>query len=99
MGLPGALGHVTIIVELLGGAALILGYQTRVVALALLPVLLGAVFFVHGQNGWLFSNEGGGWEFPVLWAVVNLAIAGLGAGAFALKIPNSSESTLNQTAS
>ena len=88
LGLPGPLAYVTITAELIGGLALILGVQTRLAALALIPVLLGAAIFAHGSNGWLFSNEGGGWEFPVFWAVVNLAIAGLGAGAFALQLPS-----------
>ena len=87
LGLPGVLAYATIAAELIGGPALVLGIQTRLVALALVPVLLGAAIFAHGSNGWLFTNEGGGWEFPVLWAVVNLAIAGLGDGAFALKLP------------
>lgn len=87
LGLPGPLAYGTIAAELIGGAALILGLQTRLVALALVPVLLGAAVFAHGGNGWLFSSEGGGWEFPVFWALVNLAIAGLGAGAFALTLP------------
>lgn len=86
LGLPGLLAYLTILAELVGGAALILGVGTRVVALALVPVLLGATW-VHGGNGWLFSAEGGGWEFPVFWAVVQLAIALLGRGAFALKVP------------
>ena len=66
--------------------ALILGIATRPVALALIPVLLGATW-VHAGNGWLFSSEGGGWEFPLLWAIMQVAITLLGAGAFALRIP------------
>ncbi|CUH78654.1 Putative oxidoreductase CatD [Tritonibacter multivorans] len=86
LGLPGPLAYATIAAELLGGLALVLGFQTRLVALGLIPILLGAVFFAHGGNGWVFSNEGGGWEFPMFWAVTNLVIAGLGSGAFALDL-------------
>ncbi|MCB1332861.1 MAG: DoxX family protein [Roseivivax sp.] len=86
LGLPGFLAYLTIAAELAGGLALILGVATRAVALALIPVLLGATW-VHAGNGWLFSSEGGGWEFPLFWAVVQGAIALLGAGAFALKVP------------
>ena len=86
LGLPGALAYLTILAELVGGIALILGIGVRVAALALIPVLLGATW-VHSGNGWLFSSEGGGWEFPLFWAVVQVAIALLGAGAFAVKIP------------
>lgn len=86
IGLPGIFAYLTILAELVGGAALILGVGTRVAALALLPVLLGALW-VHSGNGWLFSAEGGGWEFPLFWAVAQVAIALLGRGAFALKLP------------
>ena len=84
LGLPGFLAYLTIAAEVAGGLALILGVATRAVALALIPVLLGAVW-VHSGNGWSFSNEGGGWEFPLFWAVIQAAIALLGSGAYALK--------------
>lgn len=84
LGLPGFLAYLTIIAEVGGGLALILGVATRAVSLALIPVLLGATW-VHAGNGWVFSSEGGGWEFPLFWAVVQGAIALLGSGAYALK--------------
>ena len=84
LGLPGFLAYLTIIAEVGGGLALILGVATRAVSLALIPVLLGATW-VHSGNGWVFSSEGGGWEFPLFWAIVQGAIALLGSGAFALK--------------
>lgn len=86
LGLPGFFAHLTIFAELIGGAALILGVATRLAALGLIPILLGATW-VHSGNGWLFSGEGGGWEFPLYWAIVLGAIALLGNGAYALKIP------------
>jgi len=86
LGLPGVLAYLTIFAELAGGTALILGVATRLAALGLIPVLLGATW-VHSSNGWLFSGEGGGWEFPFYWAVVLGAIVLLGNGAYALKIP------------
>lgn len=61
IGLPGVFAYLTILAEVVGGLALILGIQVRLVALAVLPVLLGAVWF-HAGNGWVFSNEGGGWD-------------------------------------
>lgn len=86
LGLPGILAYLTIAAELGGGLALILGVAVRLVSLALIPVLLGATW-VHAGNGWLFSGEGGGWEFPLFWTVAQLVIALLGAGAFSLRIP------------
>ncbi len=87
LGLPGALAYLVIFAELLGGAGLVLGVGTRTIALATVPVLLGAAW-AHMGNGWVFSNQGGGWEFPLFWAVVQVAIAMLGSGAYALKAPS-----------
>jgi putative oxidoreductase len=84
LGLPGALGYVVFAVELVGGVLLILGVQTRAVALALVPVLLGATW-VHAGNGWLFSAPNGGWEYPAFWTVTLVVQALVGAGAYALR--------------
>lgn len=84
LGLPGALAYLTIFAELAGGLAMVLGVATRAAALAVIPVLLGAVW-VHSGNGWVFSGAGGGWEFPAFWVIIQLAIASLGSGALALK--------------
>ena len=84
IGLPGAFGYLTMLVEIAGGLALILGVKTRIVSLALVPVLLGAAWFGHGVNGFNWSNAGGGWEYPVMWAVVQAALAALGDGAWTL---------------
>lgn len=86
LGIPGIFAYLTILAELGGGIALILGVAVRLVAALQLPVLLGAVW-VHLGAGWMFSNEGGGWEFPAFWAAVQVAILLLGRGAFALKLP------------
>lgn len=82
IGLPGPLAYLVILVELLGGIALIAGFKTRVIALALVPVLLGAAWFGHGANGFFFQNANGGWEYPVFWAVTLVVQALLGAGAY-----------------
>ncbi|WP_046077885.1 DoxX family protein [Halomonas sp. HG01] len=83
LGLPGEFAYLTILAEIGGGAALLLGVYTRWVALAMIPTLLGATW-VHSGNGWMFSNEGGGWEFPLFWAIALLAQTGLGGGRLVL---------------
>jgi putative oxidoreductase len=84
LGVPRFLGPFSIVIEMLGGAALILGVGTRVVALLLIPQMLGTIVLVHGKKGFWFTNEGGGWEYPALWIVCLLAIALVGSGAAAL---------------
>jgi len=83
LGLPGFLAYVTAFAEIAGGAALIVGFQVRWVALALIPVLLGATW-AHAGNGWLFTSAKGGWEYPAFLTVAALVQALLGAGVFAL---------------
>ena len=86
LGLPAVFAYATIGIEVIGGIALIAGVLTRYVSIAMIPVLLGATV-VHSGAGWVFSNQGGGWEFPAFWAVALVVQALLGDGAFALRIP------------
>lgn len=83
LGLPGGFAYVTLVWELVGAIALILGIYARLVALALVPVLLGAIFTVHGPAGFFFTNPNGGWEYPAFWIVGLLAL--VGDGKFSLK--------------
>ena len=84
LGLPAFLAYATFWAELIGGVLLVLGVQSRWVALALLPVLFGAAW-VHIGNGWVFSGQGGGWEYPLYLIVLSVAQALLGDGAYALQ--------------
>ncbi|HEU4352018.1 MAG TPA: DoxX family protein [Burkholderiales bacterium] len=86
LGLPGALAYVTFWGELIGGVALVAGIGTRVVALALIPILLGATW-VHAGNGWVFSAANGGWEYPAFLIAASLVLALLGDGRFAFGTP------------
>lgn len=83
LGLPEALAYVVFAMETAGGIMLVLGYGTRLVSLALVPVLIGAAW-VHVGNGWVFSAPNGGWEYPVYLTVLALAQAVLGSGSYAL---------------
>jgi putative oxidoreductase len=80
IGLPAAFAYLTIFAEAIGGALLVLGIGTRAVALALIPILVGATW-VHAGNGWVFSNAGGGWEYPVFLIVVSIVVALLERGS------------------
>ena len=84
LGLPGVLGYAIFAAEFVGGALLIAGVGTRSVALALVPVLIGATW-VHAGNGWLFTAPNGGWEYPAFWTMALIVQALLGDGAYALR--------------
>ena len=87
LGFPGFFAYLVMAGEIGGGLLLITGVYTRIIALGLIPIALGATF-VHLGNGWVFSAEGGGWEFPLFLTVTTLVQAMLGAGALALRAPN-----------
>jgi putative oxidoreductase len=55
----------------------------RAVSLLMVPIMIGATI-QHLPAGWLFTAQGGGWEFPAFWTIALLVQAGLGAGAFAI---------------
>jgi len=84
LGLPAIVAYLVIFGELAGGTALVLGLYARLVAVLSLPILIGSVW-AHAANGWLFSANGGGWEFPVLLVALAVAVAVQGGGAFALR--------------
>ena len=69
-------------VELIGGAALILGVLTTVAGVLLAVDMAGAFLFVHMSNGVFVA--GGGWELVVVLGLFALAVAAVGAGRFSL---------------
>nr|WP_298725497.1 DoxX family protein [uncultured Steroidobacter sp.] len=93
IGLPGPLAYVVFALETVGGVLLLINYRTRWVALGLIPVLLGALW-VHVGNGWVFSNAGGGWEYPVFLIVISAVVALQAAPAHDKRSLGSAQPTL-----
>src|SRR3954454_15712598 len=84
IGFPTFLAWPIILAELVGGVAILTGFYSRLVSIALLPVLLGALS-VHAPNGWVFNAPNGGWEYPAFLALAAVAHALIGGGAFAAR--------------
>ncbi len=68
----------------LGGICLILGIFVRAAALVNVPVMAGALFFVHLKHGFFMGKEGG-YEYALAVLGATIAQALLGAGAFTLR--------------
>lgn len=83
IGFPGFFAYPVMAGEIGLGLALLLGIMTRWAALAAIPILVGSII-PHAGNGFLFSNAGGGWEFPVFWTLILIVQAMLGDGAYAI---------------
>lgn len=86
LGLPAISAYAVLAAEVIGGVLLILGVRVRETAAVLGVIALGATW-VHSSFGWVFSNEGGGWEYPLFLAVMCLVQLMLGAGAFRIQRP------------
>ena len=83
VGFPGWTAYPVFAIELLGGLALLAGWNARAAAVLLAGVVLGA-FRVHWPNGWYFAHPEGGWEYLAVLLVALLTVALLGPGAGAL---------------
>lgn len=68
-------------VEFFGGIALAAGLFTRFSALAI-AVLLMVASTVHTGAGFFWTD--GGWEYPVLWAIVAISFVTKGGGRYSL---------------
>jgi putative oxidoreductase len=83
IGLPEILAYIVFLVEFIAGIALLLGFNSSFFSALVIPVLLGATW-AHSSNGWLFTNAGGGWEYPLLLTFMAVAQIGLGDGKYAI---------------
>lgn len=79
--MPGLTGPLTALVEFFGGLALITGLLSRMAAIGLIIVMLGAIFMVHISAGFFAPN---GYEFPLTLIAGLAAIALIGPGDYSL---------------
>ena len=82
-GMPAALVFLVILAESAGSLGLILGFLTRIAALGIGCVMVGAIFMVHLPNGffmnWDGKQAGEGFEYHLLAIGMALALL-LGGG-------------------
>ena len=71
-----------VIVELLGGVLLIIGFVVPLVGLLVAINMAGALLFVHASSG-IFVGDGG-YELVLVIGAVGLLFAGLGAGRYSV---------------
>lgn len=83
IGLPEELAYFVFVIEAVSGLALLLGFKTSFFSALVIPILIGATW-AHSTNGWIFSNTGGGWEYPLLLTVLAIVQIGLGDGKYAI---------------
>ena len=73
--------------ETIGAVCIILGLFTRLIAAMIFVEFLVIIFVAHGGGGFAgfqWSRQGGGWEYPLFWELIWLAILMRGGGPYSL---------------
>ena len=87
-GVPSPVAVLAIMAEFLGPLGLAVGLLTRVAALGIAAVMLGAILTVHGRHGffmnWYGNQPGEGFEYHVLAIGLAVALVLNGAGVWSL---------------
>jgi len=73
-----ALAYYIGLLELVGGFLLAMGFLTRLWAIQVVGFMAVAAFYVHWSNGYMWTNAG--YEYPLFWGIVALAILFRGGG-------------------
>ena len=85
--LPHALFFVILggLMEIGGALSLACGLFTRVGSICLATYLIVcSILGGHFSDGFVWANQGGGWEYPILWTVLVLSFAWTGANTFSI---------------
>ena len=78
------LAYVVWFLETVGAVCIMLGLFTRFFAVAIGIQFLIITFVAHWPQGFGWSRPGGGWEYPLFWGLIILAIALRGGGPYSV---------------
>jgi len=88
VGLPEVVALFVIFTEFFGGLALLTGLLTRIAALGITALMLGAIYTIHWSNGffmnWAGMQKGEGFEFHLLAIAIAIGLLVRGAGKFSV---------------
>jgi putative oxidoreductase len=82
-----AAAYVIFFLETIGAICIILGLFTRLIAGMIFVEFLIIIFVAHwgdGLAGFNWNRQGGGWEYPLFWELIWLAILMRGGGPYSL---------------
>ena len=82
-----AAAYVIFFLETVGAICIILGLFTRLFAALIFVEFLVIIFVAHwggGPAGFAWNRAGGGWEYPLFWGLIWLAIGLRGGGPYSL---------------
>jgi putative oxidoreductase len=78
------LAYVVFFLETVGALCIIFGLFTRLFAAAIGVQFLIITFHAHWAQGFGWNRPGGGWEYPLFWGLIWVAIGLRGGGPYSL---------------
>src|SRR5215211_1065425 len=82
-----AAAYMIFFLETVGAVCIMLGLFTRLFAAMIFVEFLVIIFVAHWGGGFVgfpWSRQGGGWEYPLFWELIWVAILMRGAGPYSL---------------
>jgi len=76
--------YIIYFLETAGAVMIMLGLFTRFVAPMIAVQFFIITFVASLANGYGWTNQGGGWEYPLMWGLIFVAIALRGGGPYSL---------------
>ncbi len=77
-GIPSYLGYLAAFAEFIGGILLLLGVYAELGALIVMPVMAGAILFVHKSHGFFIQHNGFEYVLCLMVMLFSIIIAGPG---------------------
>jgi putative oxidoreductase len=74
LGIPGFMGYIVAIIELVGGLLLTIGFGTRYIAALFVFIMIGAIWKVKLAAGFMGNGQGTGFELDLAFAVMAIYI-------------------------
>lgn len=88
MKLPWIISIAIILIELFGAIGLIIGFASRIWALGLMAIMIGAICTTNMKNGffmnWFGNQSGEGYEYHLLVIGICVAILFVGGGKYSV---------------
>lgn len=83
----GPIGYLVAIGECFGGLGMIVGFLSRFSAASNIVIMLGAIFMVHGKNGFLMEKQGFEYNFVLIGLMLPILLCGPGKFAIGRYLP------------
>jgi putative oxidoreductase len=83
----GPIGYLVAIGECFGGLGLIVGFLSRFSAASIIVIMLGAIFMVHGKNGFLMEKQGFEYNFALIGLLLPILLCGPGKFSIGRYLP------------